>query len=344
MKHHTLTFIGELPPPYNGVVVKNQMVLRYIFQDTDVQFIDLVECRRTAWKIPIIFCRIVISMVTSQFIMIGVGTTFRRKVLLLLQRVLTGKYGMKKVMLLVMGGKFHIQVAQDKLLRNLVQQIESLWVETEEMVEAMKNMGIEQTYFFPNTRDEQGSKPPRKREEDLPLKLVYFTGINKEKGADIVMNAYQILKKNNVSVTLDFYGEVSPDIKESFENFISLGGGEYHGVYDAINDDVYSELNQYDIMLLPTHWKGEGVSGALIESKMAGITAIVSDWHANSEVIRNNYEGIVLSQITAEVLAQTVMQLCKDIEKVEAMKREAYTSRCRYCTQRYRQSMLDHVH
>lgn len=54
-----------------------------------------------------------------------------------------------------------------------------------------------------------------------------------------------------------------------------------------VNHDVYEELNNYDIMLLPTRWEGEGVSGALIESKMAGITAIVSDWHVNSETVRD---------------------------------------------------------
>lgn len=125
----------------------------------------------------------------------------------------------------------------------------------------------------------------------------------------------------------------------------SPGGGNsdirYHGVFDAVNNDIYQELNQYDIMLLPTRWEGEGVPGALVESKMAGITAIVSDWHVNGEVVRDGEEGIVLAEPTAEALATTVLKLCKDPERVSSLKEGAFSSRKRYCIDTYRQALID---
>ena len=83
--------------------------------------------------------------------------------------------------------------------------------------------------------------------------------------------------------------------------------------------------------------------GALVESKMAGITAIVSDWNVNGEVVHDGSEGIVLPLATAEVLAETVLALCRDPERVQALKEGAYTSRKRYCVDTYRQALIDQV-
>lgn len=114
-------------------------------------------------------------------------------------------------------------------------------------------------------------------------------------------------------------------------------------MFDAVEHDVYAELNQYDVLLLPTRWKGEGVSGALIESKMAGITAIVSDWNINGEVVHNDSEGVVLPVTSAESLADTVIALSKDPERVYVLKKGAFASRKRYCIDTYRQTLIDQV-
>ena len=278
MKRYSVTYIGELPPPYGGVAVKNQLVFQNVFQSEDSQFIDLVICKREPWKTPIIFLKIIISMILSESIIIGVGTTQRRKILLKMQRCLAGNRGLKKVILLVMGGQFHIQMAKDRLLQKYIKLIDSIWVETKEMERALKDMGIEQTYYFPNARMDCGSRPPRIIEANDKLRLVYFSRICEEKGVDIIMKAYKIWESKKIPISLDFYGEIAENIKERFCKFICAEKNDihYHGVFDAVNQDVYAELNQYDIMLLPTHWEGEGVPGALIESKMSGITAIVS--------------------------------------------------------------------
>ena len=343
MKRYALTFIGELPPPYGGVTVKNLLVFQKVFQGFDAQFIDLAECKRRPWKIFEIFYKIVSSMVISRTVVIGVGSTWRRKILLRMQWMLTGQNGLKKVMLLVMGGQFHLQVAKDRSLCKLIQQIDSLWVETEKMLYALKKMGIEQTYYFPNGRDDRGSRPPRVREADSVLKLVFFSRICEEKGVGIIMKAYETWKMEKVPITLDFYGEISDNIKGQFDDFIQKSECIYHGVFDTANRDVYKELNQYDILLLPTLCKGEGVPGALIESKMAGITAIVSELLVNNDVVRNSLEGVVLSQLTAEALASTVLALCKSPERVQLLKEGAYESRYRYCIETYRQSLIDHA-
>ena len=96
-------------------------------------------------------------------------------------------------------------------------------------------------------------------------------------------------------IHIDIYGHIVDDFKEKFEKFIDENNNvTYQGVFDATKNNVYEKLHEYDILLFPSRWKGEGVPGILIESKMAGIVPIVSDHLYNSEIVLNNIEGIVL--------------------------------------------------
>lgn len=340
-----IVYIGELPPPYGGVTIKNKFIYEHIFKELDVEFIDVQECRRSPLKIPKILYHIIYGMKYAHSVIIGTSTRWNGRILLQLQLMLTGKRGMRKITKFVMGGRYQELVGQDLKLRHLLSNVGSIWVESEQMVAEFQKLGIKQTYLFPNCRTDNGSVKPIARSPFEPLRLVFFSKICNEKGVDIIMKAFDIWNAEKAPVTLDFYGEITADIKRCFERFIMEGHAtlHYHGVFDTANGDVYKELNKYDAIVLPTRWKGEGVPGALIESKMAGITAIVSDWHINSEVIRDGIEGIVLSTPTADALAATVLALCRNPEKVNSLKQGAFLSRRRYCIETYRPILMDHV-
>lgn len=343
MVNKKIVYIGELPPPFGGVTIKNKIVFDEIFKELGTEFIDVQECRRFPWKTPVFLWKIIHGMLSSDAVIVGTGAKWRDKILLILQRILTGKQGLKKVSKIVMGGRYHELIKNDSYLIGLISQIKSVWVESEVMIQAFKKMGIEHTYFFPNCRVDEGAKEPQPCQNGK-LKLVFFSRICREKGVDDIIAAYESLDESIEEITLDFYGELETDIKEDFLKFVEKYENVcYHGVYDAVNGNVYAELNQYDIMLLPTHWKGEGVPGALIESKMAGITAIVSDWHMNSEVIKDGEEGIVLISPISVNLADTIKKLLTDRNMVCRLKKGAYESRKRYCIETYRKVLIDHT-
>lgn len=337
-----IVYIGELPPPYGGVTIKNAMLYDRIFKDANTEFIDVQICKRSPLRTPEIVYRIICGMIRAQTVIIGTGAVWRRNILLRLQKILTGSHGLRKVMMIVMGGQYHEFVGADPRLQRLLLDVGSIWVESEQMIKAFQKMGIKQTYLFPNCRDDRGALSPIAHPNSSPLNLVFYSKICAEKGVEIIIEAYKIWKQENLPIKLYFYGEIADSIKEVFERFVSEEENvHYNGVFDAVNKDVYAELNQYDIMLFPTRWEGEGVAGALVESKMAGITAIVSDWHINSEVVRDEQEGIVLSPCTAETLAISIMALCKDRKKVQALKEGAYFSRTRYCIETYREKLIN---
>lgn len=47
------------------------------------------------------------------------------------------------------------------------------------------------------------------------------------------------------------------------------------------------EPSAYDLHLFPSRWRNEGVSGVLVEIKMAAVPSIVSDICYNAELIRD---------------------------------------------------------
>lgn len=331
-------YIGELPPPYGGVTVKNTILYENVFKAAGTEMIDLQECKRSPLSTPATLFRLLRGMIGAQAVIIGTGAVWRDKLLLAVQRTLTGKRGLKKAAKIVMGGRYHELVKNDPALCRLLSQTGSVWVESESMIRAFREMGIPQTYFFPNCRVDEGAKEPGPC-SDGKLKLVFFSRICIEKGVEDIIAAYKMLGDAAKEITLDFYGELEDDIKTQFLKFAqSHENVTYHGVFDAVNINVYSELNQYDVMLLPS--KREGVAGALVEAKMAGITAVVSNRGCNGETVRDGAEGIVLPEPFAENLAKTLADLVHDRARVQKLKQCAYESRKRYCIETYRQALL----
>lgn len=334
----TTIFVGELPPPYGGVAVKDKLVFQEVYQPIGADMIDLVECKRRPFMIPVIFGKIIWGMLCRKNVIIGVGTHSRRKFLLQLQKVLGGNEGLHRVHILAMGGKIHLNDAKDIKMQRLMQKVGSVWVETEGMAAAMKDLGVKQTYVFPNCRNDDCAVPPS-ISADGKLRIVYFSRICAEKGVDIIIEAYKSFPQG---CSLDIYGEVAEEFGDVFRDFLrSNPDVKYHGVFDSTNGNVYKELNQYDVMLLPSRWKGEGVPGALVEAKMAGITAIVSDWNFNCEIVLDEREGIVLEEISADGLRKAVKKMSEDRRYTDSLKIGAFKSRSRYAIRTYKEKLTE---
>lgn len=326
-------FVGELPPPYGGVAVKDKLMFQQIYEPSGVKMINLVECKWKPWKTPIVGGNLIASLLRAEHVIIGVGTSRRCKIIMSLRKILKGNRGLTTTHMIVMGGNLQNVTKEDKSLCNLLKKCGSLWVETNGMKQSLEEQGLKNIKIFPNCRTDSNSLAPQNVEKII--KYVYFSRICEEKGVDEIIDA---VKESNGQWTVDFYGEVAAEYKDKFENFLKeYPQIKYHGVYDATNGNVYKELNQYDAILLPSKWSGEGVPGALVESKMAGIAAIVSDWNFNAEIVKNDSEGIVLKEKLSNVLNKINSQ------KMMELKVGAFESRKRYDIETYREQLLEEI-
>ncbi len=164
------------------------------------------------------------------------------------------------------------------------------------------------------------------------IRCVFFSLIGEAKGADLALEAAKRLPE----VEFHFYGRVEGGFKHRFETSLSgLPNAEYHGVFDSVSGDVLSELNRYDLHLLPTSWPNEGVPGVLVETKIAAVPSIVSDCCHNAEIVEDGIDGIVLKECTAQSLSAAIAGCARNPDRLDEMKRGALASAERFFIDRY---------
>ncbi len=126
---------------------------------------------------------------------------------------------------------------------------------------------------------------------DNNLHCVYISRVCPEKGIfDLVTAVNEINKESESKVLLDIFGDIQLKDKELFlrstNNFV-----KYCGVIDQRQSFIL--LSKYELSVLPTKYHGEGTSGSLVESLIAGTPVLVSNYSQSKELITDGYNGYV---------------------------------------------------
>ena len=118
---------------------------------------------------------------------------------------------------------------------------------------------------------------------------------------------------SNYAMPFHFYGKIVPEFRTAFDEAVEkLPNVHYHGVFTGDSEAAYKELNQYDVLLLPTKCPTEGLPGILIEAKIAGLVPVISGINYTHETVKHGVDGIVLERDTGECLASALEALAGD--------------------------------
>lgn len=190
-------------------------------------------------------------------------------------------------------GKIRIILAETRKMRN------DLVVEYDfRNVDVMDNFRI--TAFQPEIHEEE------------QLKLVFMARIDPKKGLDTIYNLCEFINCNPVNVSITFFGPITPQAKVEFEHYInSYDFVEYKGELEP--DEIHEVLNNYDVMLLPTHYYTEGLPGTVIDAYLSGLPVIVSEWLHSREFVTDGISGyIVPFDSNQPIFNQKIMKLYND--------------------------------
>jgi glycosyltransferase involved in cell wall biosynthesis len=151
--------------------------------------------------------------------------------------------------------------------------------------------------------------------ENSIFKFVFVGRISTSKGIKEILEAINILIQSDNAFEIDFYGP----IEEHFD--LDTYKSKYRGFLDFQNDPeiAYSKLSEYDCMLFPTYWKGEGFPGVIIDAFVAGLPVIATDWNMNTEIIEDGVDGFIIEPKSSRALVEKmeyVMQNRKELEKI----------------------------
>ncbi len=311
-------YIGGFPPPYGGVSIKNENLYIALKQKIDIEKIDLSALKRK--KSVICFAKFIKCLLSpNNCFVVGVSGKRNRKLLAGFLHVFNC-VALRKSIMFLMGGTAANEIVLDKSYRKYVSCYKKIYAETDSMVEALRNTGLENAEYYPNGRFKP--KCLAKSPSHSDLRCIFFSKITKDKGVDIVIDTARILP----DILFDLFGEIEEGYEQEFINqSCGLSNLQYKGVFKGNSDEVYVKLAEYDFVLLPTRWKYEGVPGILIEAKIAGVPAIVSDICYNAEIVEDGVSGRVLQTNTCDALAETIKEYSSRelLEKLKMTTRES---------------------
>lgn len=308
-------YIGSFPPAYGGVTIKNKNLYEALQDRLDIYRIDMNRIKSGDFKEILYFGW---AMLTGKQYIIGLAGQKNRRQFTKFMYLFKRKT-MQRSVLLVMGGIVDDVIQAGPEFIAMYSTYRRVYLELPGMVRKLSAAGGTNVAVYPNGRPRPQRVEPI-RTATGPLRCVFFSQIEPDKGVDRILEVAKLLP----DIQFDFYGRIVPIYESEFRTAISnIRNVHYYGVFSGESEAVYKELNQYDVLLLPTRCKTEGLPGILIEAKIAGIPAIVTAINHNREIVGDGVDGIVLKEDTSECLAAALQMLDNDRSLLLCMKQAA---------------------
>ncbi len=214
--------------------------------------------------------------------------------------------------------------------------LSGIYVQTEQMKSELDALGLENVTLFPNYRILRGKSIRTKAcAENEKFKMVFCSRIDRNKGVYEIIEAVRMLKQHGKSnFQLDCFG---PSTEEELTPFLEATRGveEIHYLGYVDNSQIIETLSQYDVMLFPTYYEGEGFPGVVIESLIAGVPIIATDWKYNAKYVLDGETGVLCGIKDAKGLCGAVEKLYDDRALVNRMK-----ERCSLEAEQYREEKI----
>lgn len=332
----SIVYMGAFPPGYGGVTIKNQNLYTALEKEIPIKKVDFNRVKRKDIKEA---GRLVFHLLNprNRFV-VGVSGKITRKRFTQVLYYLNRK-AMRNSIIMIMGGTASHDMSVDPEYRKCAMGYKKIYVETQSMKAEMDAAGFENVDIYPNGRF-RPQKAVELKTADKKLRCVFFSQVQPEKGADLVLEAARMLP----NVDFSFYGNIVDDYKDIFMNRVNAQQNvSYYGVFKGSFDAVYGELSKYDVLLFPTKWDIEGVPGILVEGKIAGLAEIVSNKSYNAELVQDGVEGVVIAENTGNCLAAAIRQLAEVRDFLNSMKKGSRESSERYYIENYIESIADNL-
>ncbi|WJY26417.1 glycosyltransferase family 4 protein [Sporosarcina trichiuri] len=217
----------------------------------------------------------------------------------------------RKLHYVVIGAWLPELLSENLYLKNKVSKFNGIYVETNNMIKSLNEMGLKNVNYFPNFKQLEVLE-----EKDLgyeiqePYSLCTFSRVVKEKGIE---DAIKVVKNINDSIgrvvyTLDIYGKVDESYKDRFEE-LEKEFPDYILYKGVINfNESVNVLRGYFTLLFPTHYKTEGIPGTIIDAYAAGLPVIASNWNSASEIVIHDTTGMIYEFMESSELEKILFQ------------------------------------
>ena len=248
----------------------------------------------------------------------------------------------------VLGGTLDKYVKKYPKYKKYLNEFKYNWVETNGLKNRLTKLGIENCEIIPNFKRLSTISEEEligKKISKSSYKFCTFSRVMKEKGIEDAINAVLELNKenNNFSYFLDIYGPIDPDYEERFQKILKNSDKEINYCGQVPFDKSVEVLKNYDILLFPTYWHGEGFPGTIIDAFSAGLPVVATDWNCNKEIIDNNITGIIYPSENINTLKEAIKKIISNNDLFFEMRKECLKKSKEYQPDKYINNIINEI-
>jgi glycosyltransferase involved in cell wall biosynthesis len=170
---------------------------------------------------------------------------------------------------------------------------------------------------------------PKRTVAPKTKKVLYLGRITEQKGLYLVAEALRQPECQGIS--LDIFGSPDePNLAETLSNHPQV---TLQGMVE--NKKIPNLIQQYDVVVLPTRYVGEGYPGVVLECFVAGRPIVVSRPVASAgiraldEIVKHGENAIIVDGVQS--MAQALQELCNDPDLCDYLGENAWNSFPPFC-------------
>ena len=247
----------------------------------------------------------------------------------------------KRTFFIVIGGWLADFLKEHGGIRRATKKFYGVCAETKSLVEDLKAIGIDSSWYLPNCRDYVEITTTKDIKE--PLHVCTYSRVTKTKG---MADAVQTVRKANAILGkdvffLDVFGAVDGSYKDDFEKLCEENKDvmAYAGTRNA--DQTLETLKDRFALLFPTYYEGECFAGTVLDAFLSRTPIIANDWKFNSEVIRSGEDGFLYPFRDTEKAAEILVSLYRDSGLYERIQEGCKESAVKYSSDVVLQQLAD---
>lgn len=339
MSKTKVLIIGPYPPPLGGVTVECYTLTSCLREFDEAITVDQFNTNLSTLGLLQKFCSFIFKVLKADSVF--VYGSHRGVCLFGIFFVPLCKIARKRCVVKITGGNLweYFQSANSlfRVLLNMsLFRANAMLLETKSLVRNFQEQHSN-IYWFPMTRiySDVGNVTINEKSK---LRVVYLGHINEPKGVLLLLEAADKLK----NICIDAFGEfVAKDGRQLSEETFRGRKVTYRGVVQP--EELSSVLSEYDVLVLPTQYIGEGYPGVIIEAKRAGLAVITTRWRSIPEIVKHNFDGLLVEPGNLNELASALSQLNSDRKHLTRLKQGSRDSFANFDSRIWCRSLIKHL-
>jgi glycosyltransferase involved in cell wall biosynthesis len=139
--------------------------------------------------------------------------------------------------------------------------------------------------------------------KNQPIRFIHISGFNYQKNPEAILQSFAIVKATRQNFIADFFG---PSNKTLIRKVNGLGLTEFVNFHAEIpQTELAGFMQKADALILYSHYETFGC--VVIEANACGLPVIVSDIPAMKEIVKNNFNGILVKENDPHSLAEKII-------------------------------------